>query len=46
MAFGKALRKSIETDPNQFDRVKILSQTHEPLVDATKDVLRAFKSKK
>ena len=44
MAFGKALRKSIETDPNQFDRVKILSRTHEPLVDATKDVLRAFKS--
>ena len=44
MAFGKALRKSIETDPNQFDRVKILSQTHQPLVDATKDVLRAFKS--
>ena len=44
MAFGKALRKSIETDPNQFDRVKILSQTHEPLVEATKYVLRAFKS--
>ena len=44
MAFGKALRKSIETDPNQFDRVKILSQTHEPLVAATKNVLRAFKS--
>ena len=46
MAFGKALRKSIETDPDQFDRVKILRQTHEPLVDATKDVLRAFKSLK
>ena len=46
MAFGRALRKSIETDPDQFDRVKILSQTHEPLVDATKDVLRAFKSLK
>ena len=44
MAFGKALRKSIETDPNQFDRVKILSQTHEPLVEVTKYVLRAFKS--
>lgn len=44
MAFGKALRKSIEKDPNQFDRVKILSQTHEPLVEATKYVLRAFKS--
>ena len=43
MAFGKALRKSIETDPNQFDRVQILSQTHKPLVDATRNVLRAFK---
>lgn len=43
MAFGKALRKSIETDPNQFDRVQILSQTHEPLVEATRNVLRAFK---
>ena len=43
MAFGKALRKSIETDSNQFDRVQILSQTHKPLVDATRNVLRAFK---
>jgi fructose-bisphosphate aldolase class II len=43
MAFGKALRKSIEKDPNQFDRVKILSQTHEPLVEATKYVLRALR---
>ena len=43
MAFGKALRKSIETDSNQFDRVQILSQTHEPLVEATRNVLRAFK---
>jgi fructose-bisphosphate aldolase class II len=44
MAFGKALRKSLDTDPNQFDRVQILSQTHDPLVDATRKVLRAFKS--
>jgi fructose-bisphosphate aldolase class II len=43
MAFGKALRKSIETDPNQFDRVQILGRTHKPLVDATRNVLRAFK---
>jgi fructose-bisphosphate aldolase class II len=43
MAFGKALRKSIEKDPNQFDRVKILSQTHEPLVESTKYVLRALR---
>jgi fructose-bisphosphate aldolase class II len=44
MAFGKALRKSLDTDPDQFDRVQILSQTHYPLVDATRKVLRAFKS--
>ena len=44
MAFGKALRKYLDTDPDQFDRVQILSQTHDPLVDATRKVLRAFKS--
>ena len=44
MAFGKALRKSLDTDPDQFDRVQILSQTHDPLVAATRKVLRAFKS--
>ena len=44
IAFGKALRKSLDTDPDQFDRVQILSQTHDPLVDATRKVLRAFKS--
>ena len=44
MAFGKALRKSLDTYPDQFDRVQILSQTHDPLVDATRKVLRAFKS--
>ena len=44
MAFGKELRKSLDADPDQFDRVQILSQTHDPLVDATRKVLRAFKS--
>ena len=44
MAFGKALQKSLDTDPDQFDRVQILSQTHDPLVAATRKVLRAFKS--
>ena len=44
MAFGTALRKSLDTEPDQFDRVQILSQTHNPLVDATRKVLRAFKS--
>ncbi len=43
MAFGDALRKSIASDPDQFDRVEILSKTHEPLVQATRKVLKAFK---
>ncbi len=43
MAFGTALRKSLDTEPDQFDRVQILSQTHNPLVEATRKVLRAFK---
>ena len=43
MTFGDALRKSIVSDPDQFDRVEILSKTHEPLVQATRKVLKAFK---
>ena len=43
MAFGCALRKSLASDPNQFDRVQILSKTHKPLVQATRKVLNAFK---
>ena len=43
MTFGEALRKSIVSDPDQFDRVEILSKTHEPLVQATRKVLKAFK---
>tara|TARA_B100000989_G_scaffold157198_1_gene117402 strand:+ start:579 stop:1418 length:840 start_codon:yes stop_codon:yes gene_type:complete len=43
MTFGEALRKSIISDPDQFDRVEILSKTHEPLVQATRKVLKAFK---
>lgn len=44
MAFGMALRKALDTEPDQFDRVQILSQIHDPLVDATRKVLQAFKS--
>ena len=43
MAFGAALRASVEADPARFDRVQILKETHEPLVAATREVLRAFK---
>ena len=45
MTFGEALRKSIVSDPDQFDRVEILRKTHEPLVQATRKVLNAFKPK-
>ncbi|GAA6177793.1 class II fructose-bisphosphate aldolase [Sulfitobacter pacificus] len=43
MAFGQALRMSVNADPNRFDRVQILKETHDPLVAATREVLRAFK---
>lgn len=42
MAFGSALRSAVESDPNRFDRVQILKDTHDPLVAATRTVLRAF----
>ena len=45
MAFGAALRAAVNADPDRFDRVSILKETHEPLVAATRDVLRGFKAK-
>jgi len=43
MAFGAALRKAVNDDPDRFDRLLILSETHAPLVDATRLVLRGLK---
>ena len=43
MAFGAALRDAVNSDPSRFDRVSILKDTHDPLVAATRSVLRAFK---
>lgn len=43
MAFGMALRRSINSDPDRFDRVSILKDTHDPLVAATRAVLSGFK---
>ncbi|MEM5475631.1 class II fructose-bisphosphate aldolase [Pacificibacter sp. AS14] len=42
MAFGAALRAAVNADPSRFDRVTILKETHDPLVEATRNVLRAF----
>jgi fructose-bisphosphate aldolase class II len=46
MVFGEALKKSLEKDPTQFDRVQILSKTNDPIVAATRKVLNAFKAEK
>jgi fructose-bisphosphate aldolase, class II len=42
MAFGEALRAAVNSDPSRFDRVTILKETHDPMVAATRRVLRAF----
>ena len=42
-AFGSALRNAVNMDHNRFDRVQILKDTHTPLVDKTRSVLKAFK---
>ncbi|MCK0140647.1 class II fructose-bisphosphate aldolase [Aliiroseovarius sp. F47248L] len=43
MAFGHALREAVNRDTSRFDRVSILKETHDPVMDATRQVLRAFK---
>ncbi|RYH07987.1 class II fructose-bisphosphate aldolase [Tropicimonas sp. IMCC6043] len=40
MAFGAALRSAVNRDEDRFDRVQILKETHDPLVAATRQVLR------
>lgn len=42
MVFGEALREAVNRDPARFDRVQIMKETHEPLVAATRRVLRDF----
>ncbi|WP_370229212.1 class II fructose-bisphosphate aldolase [Cognatishimia sp.] len=43
MAFGYALRDAVTKDDARFDRVQILQETHDPVFEATRRVLRAFK---
>ncbi|WP_424990538.1 class II fructose-bisphosphate aldolase [Fluviibacterium sp. S390] len=42
MVFGQALRDAVNHDPDRFDRVQILQETHEPLIAAGREVLRGF----
>lgn len=44
MAFGRALREAVMRDPDRFDRIAIMKETHEPLVTATRAVLRTLKA--
>jgi fructose-bisphosphate aldolase class II len=43
MAFGAALRTAVNRDPARFDRISILSETHDPLVAAARCVLNTLK---
>jgi fructose-bisphosphate aldolase class II len=42
VVFGRALRDAIARDPEEFDRIKLLSRTIEPMRDAARIALRAL----
>ena len=42
MAFAKALRTAVNRDPNRFDHIAILNDTHDPLVAAARMVIRGL----
>ncbi|NOC47511.1 class II fructose-bisphosphate aldolase [Ruegeria sp. HKCCD7559] len=42
MAFGTALREAVNRDPDRFDRVTILKETHDSVEAAARTVIRAF----
>ena len=43
MAFGSALREAVNADPERFDRAEILKETHDPVMDTARRVLRNLK---
>jgi len=42
-SFGNALREAVNKDLTRFDRVQILKDTHQPIVEKTRVVLNALK---
>jgi fructose-bisphosphate aldolase, class II len=42
MAFGAALRAALNADPARFDRVAILKETHDPVMEAARAVIRGL----
>lgn len=43
MAFGVSLRNVLNNDPDQFDRIALLKQTHDPMVKAARAVLQSMR---
>ena len=43
MAFGAAMRAAVNKDPDRFDRVSILKETHDPVFKAARAVLSNLK---
>ncbi len=43
MAFGAALRTAVDRDAARFDRISILTETHDPVVAAARRVLNTLK---
>ena len=43
MAFGNALRGAVDADPERYDRIEILKDTHAPMVAAARKVLGGLK---
>ncbi len=46
MAFGNALRIAVNADPERFDRVQILKETHDPVFEAARAAIRGLKPAK
>lgn len=42
MAFGAALRAAVNAEPDRFDRVEILKETHAPVFEAARAVIRGM----
>jgi hypothetical protein len=42
MAFGAALRDAVNRDPDRFDRVQILKETHDPVMAAARAVIAGW----
>ncbi|MEM9350781.1 MAG: class II fructose-bisphosphate aldolase, partial [Pseudomonadota bacterium] len=45
MAFGHALRDAVNADASRFDRVQILSETHDPVEAAARRVIRTLQGR-